>query len=142
MGMYTELHLFVKLDKNLDKEFVRWFELNNQDEVSTTKMPDENIVPSALKRYFCNSLYDDSYYFDAIPTVLFKYDDISKSYFLTIIFNIKNYENEIELFISVLSKYIISDGYIGHIMYEEDDAPILLFIEKGKIIKQRVERNH
>jgi len=100
MGMYTELQLFVELDKNMDKDFVNWFELNNQCRTSTDKMPDENIVPDALKKYFYNSLHSGSYYFDAIPTVLFKYDDISKSYFLTIIFNIKNYENQIELFLS------------------------------------------
>ena len=77
-----------------------------------------------------------SYYFDAQPHFLFRWDNISKAYFLTVGLNIKNYSNEIRTFIKLIEPYILSYGHIGHIRYEEAEYPTLLMMDEHQKITE------
>ena len=74
-----------------------------------------------------------SYYFDAITIAKIKYDTISNTYYFTGRMDLKNYENEIQFILDTLEPYIISDGHIGHIRYEEEELPTILTINQGEI---------
>lgn len=134
MGMYTELYLGVELSSNTDKIIIDWLEHHNRRDLSDNEYWDlmEKISPLKGRLY---SLYQGgSYYFDAQGHFLFKYDEISKTYYLTVGFNIKNYNDEIGQLLRLLEPYITSDGHIGHIRYEESEYPTLLMYEDSKII--------
>ena len=122
MGMYTELYLAVELSKDVPNNIIQW--LNSDGELAN--------APSRIKNGFTGW---DSYYFASQPFTVFKYDDISESYFLTTVFNIKNYENEIDFLLETLTPYIIREGHIGHTRYEEFYYPTILFFKDGKIIR-------
>jgi len=132
MGMYTELYLAVELDKDLPKDLVKFFmELSNDD------FGVEENLPTCFqgKTRIAYMGHMDSYYFDSIPMIDFKYDTISKSYFLTTIFNLKNYEDEIDIILNVLTPYILTKGHIGHMRYEESISPTTLYHIEGKTHK-------
>ena len=119
MGMYTELYLAVELSNDTPEDIVAW--------INDDKTKDD--VPARIESFGFSS----SYYFDGIACKHFFYDDISISYYLTTRFDLKNYEEEIQTLLSVLEPYIISKGHIGHIRYENNKFPTLLFFKNDKI---------
>ncbi len=52
--------------------------------------------------------------------------------------NIKNYDQEWELFLDWIVPYIEGNGYIGTLRYEEADEPTLLFVNAGQLTKMTV----
>lgn len=140
MGMYTELYLAIELDKNTNKDIIEFlnFQLNREETEFVSKSNHEFFKCSRSSSFG----YMDSYYFDSIPVFKFRHDDISNSYFLTMVFNLKNYENEIEKFLDLINPYIISDGHIGHKRYEEQETPTILVFDSStkKIIYLNVEQ--
>ena len=72
-----------------------------------------------------------SYYFDAQPHTALLMDDIGGPYFQTL-FNIKNYDGEIELFLSWIEPYIdaIPGDFIGYWRYEEVTVPTLIYYKE------------
>ena len=126
MGMYTELYLGVELSKDTDEGIVKWLSLHNKgDEITFSDI--RLLAPTELAGTRLDVLSGSSYYFDALPHFQFEYDDISKSYHLTLGLNIKNYSNEIDTFLKILEPYITSIGHIGHTRYEEEEVPTLLY---------------
>ena len=119
MGMYTELYLAVELNKDMPEDIINWI---NDSEL-------RNDVPSRISNFGFSS----SYYFDGIACKKFTYDEISNSYYLTTRFDLKNYDSEIQKLLSILEPYITSSGHIGHIRYEEDDYPTMIFLNDNKI---------
>ena len=126
MGMYTELYLGVELSKDTPKHIVKWLEAHNSDDYETIA----KLTPIELNATRLETLCCSSYYFDAQPHFLFRFDDIAGAYFLTFGCNIKNYSNEIATFVDMLRPYILTDDHIGHIRYEEDRIPTLLYNNK------------
>ena len=133
MGMYTELYMGVELSKDIPSELIKWLD-NNKGEDSDFDLLDR-ICPDKLRDTQLSVLCGSSCYFDALPHFNFKYDSISESYFLTFGCNIQNYINEIDILLKLLEPFIKSKGHIGHIRYEENDIPTLLFMKDGLIIK-------
>lgn len=132
MGMYTELYMGVEFSKDTPSELIKWLNSNNEDDSDLDLL--NKICPYELRDTRLSALCGDSYYFDALSHFKFTYDLISRSYFLTFGCNIKNYSNEIAILLKILEPFITSDGHIGHIRYEEDDIPTLLFMKDGLII--------
>lgn len=118
--MYTELYLAVEISKETPENIINWC---REDE------PLEELAGTRLDTFGHSS----SYYFDGIAFKQFEYDDITKSYFLTTRFDVKNYSQEIQHMLLILSPHILSRGHIGHIRYEEDELPTLLILEEGVI---------
>jgi hypothetical protein len=88
-------------------------------------------------------LRSSSYYFDGQPNLVFKFDDITKSYFLTVRTNLKNYEGEIEAFCKWITPYLKNEyahtdrpDFLGYKMYEEEVTPTLLFFDGASIIER------
>jgi len=136
MGMYTELYLAVELTKYTREDIIQWMSKHNSTK-DWHGVPE--IAPEEVKNSRLDVLSGDSYYFDAIPVMKFKYDKISDSYYLTVIFNIKNYEDEIEKFLKLIEPYVISEGHVGHKRYEESDKPTLIYYDKKGFVFEDVE---
>ena len=120
MGMYTELYLGVELKKETPEAIRDWL-------VKGKTLLDAS---SRIKTY---PFGGTSYYFDALTIEKMKYDTIANSYYFTGRMDLKNYENEIQFILNTLEPYIISDGHIGHVRYEEEEMPTILIMNQGKI---------
>lgn len=129
MGMYTELAIGVEFKEDVPEEVV----------AAISSMVDGNRVEGYDHPLFSKPRHammlrsGGSYYFAAQPCLRWKHDDISRSWFLTVWTNIKNYEDEWEAFLDFIAPHIEERGYIGHMRYEEDDEPTLLYAEDGAI---------
>ena len=134
MGMYTELYLGIELRKCMDKDIVGWLKLNRDGNYEDI----DSICPEELKETRLSVLSGCSYYFDAQPHYNFEYNKISESYYLTMGINIKNYGDEINTFLKILEPYIISNGHIGHIRYEEEVYPTILMFDE-EIVKKNIK---
>lgn len=127
MGMYTEFNIALELraeDENVINvlKFMADYPIEEEDLI----LPSHELFKTARWRFM---LLGGSYYFTGKPHCSFKYDDIAKSYFLTVRSNIKNYDDEIELFLDWIKPYLYEmDGdFIGYKMYEEDRKPTLIY---------------
>jgi hypothetical protein len=139
MGMYTELCLGVWLKPGLPDDIVRvlTFMAEANDNVPDPPHADHPLFRTERWRWMLQS--GGSYYFDAQPCLVWKLDDISKSWFLTVLTNIKNYSREWECFLDFLAPYVDAseDQYLGTYRYEESDRPSLLFYRKGRIVMEQ-----
>ena len=145
MGMYTELNLGVRLKEDLPEDVISALKrmVSSQDIEGiedrkafrdSTDWPDHPFFKMTRSRW---CLHSCSYYFDAQPMCQFKWDEISKCWYLTFVANIKNYALEWQSFIDWLTPHIDGGDYgpehIGHYRYEEDEYPTILMLEKGKV---------
>ena len=140
MGMYTEMHLFVELKKELRKDIKEWLYAQVSDTRDVVDVSNE--CPKELKgTRFETGLLCSSYYFDMQPVLIFRFDKISQTYFLTVLTNLKNYDREIKKFLTILEPYIDTyDGtHIGHMRYETYNNPTLLFMQDRKIVEHTVD---
>lgn len=63
-----------------------------------------------------------SYYLHPVPSTKLE------GYYFSCLFNIKNYDNEIETFVEWLTPYIDDySDFLGYKIYEEDEKPTLLY---------------
>lgn len=78
-----------------------------------------------------------SSYYHRTGETQFVYDDIAKSWWLNIDSSLKNYDDEIELFLDWLWQHDSGgDGYRGFFIYEEDDHPTLIYRnEQGYLMR-------
>jgi hypothetical protein len=131
MGMYTELNISVEIapcDEVIQKLRYMLGELDI-DEVEMSH-------PLFQTERWDYMLCSDSYYFDMQTDSKLYRDDLyvnDPMYFLNVRCNLKNYCNEIELFLDWLCPYILTEGYIGYKRYEESYDPTLIYKENGEI---------
>ena len=118
--MYTELYLGVELKKETPEAIRDW-------------LVKGKALLGASSRIKTYPFGGTSYYFDALTIEKMKYDTIANSYYFTGRMDLKNYENEIQFILNTLEPYIISDGHIGHVRYEEEEMPTILIMNQGKI---------
>ena len=134
MGMYTEILLTCDLVEDTRKDIVNWLsamiDYNSILEDVGEKAPNE-----MTSTRFRNGLLGGSYYFYGQPMMEFDYDDISKTHHLTVLTNIKNYENDIERFINMLTPYIKAweGDMLGYVRYEEDRLPTVMMWNGNEI---------
>jgi len=125
MGMYTELHYNVALKQPVPDEVVTLLRYMLGDIEEVEEVP--------FHRLFATSRWDymlrcDSYYFDADTNSTLRYDDIHGGYYLCIRCNLKNYDDEIKLFIDWVSPYVdaLPGDFLGFFRYEESLEPTLI----------------
>lgn len=127
MGMYTEFHFNVKLKANTPKEIISIlnYALNNKKVFIT--LPEHEFFDTSRWR---SMLRSDSSYFNSDTNSTLRQDKIDKVYFLCIRCNLKNYDNEIELFIAWIKPYLNeSEGnFLGFSRYEETQIPTLIYM--------------
>jgi len=133
MGMYTELYLSLSIrgDIPADAREALYFLFGDGDQPTT--WPDHEAFTK--ERVTCGLLgRGNSFYFVPRSVKLFDHETINDTYVLISRSDIKNYEEEIEAFLDWLGQYVHTpcDEHVGHIRYEEDHRPTLLFAtEKG-----------
>ena len=137
MGMYTELNIGVEFKEDLPPEFVEVLEyLTNFDYLDDWQPKVKHSLFNTER--WRRMLFSASYYFDAKPHSEFVFDKISNSWFLTCVFNMKNYDSEIELFLDFIVPQLSyrEKTFIGYKRYEADIDPTLLYVEYGKLIER------
>lgn len=138
MGMYTELNIGVQIvnDEKAIKKLN--YMLNESDEDIQIEHP--LFDDKTRWRYM---LKCDSYYFDSQTDSKLYRDDLYEDdpmYFLNVRCNLKNYNDEIELFLDWLCPYIMTESFLGYMRYEEAESPTLIYKENGKIVYEPVTR--
>lgn len=129
MGMYTELDFHSELKKDTPQDVIDLidFAVNRYEHKDGRVLPDHPFFKCERWPWlFCGG---GSCYFDAKPHYFFKRDEISESWTLGIRTNIKNYSNEIALFVEWITPYLYKEpgDFIGFSRYEENDNPTLLY---------------
>lgn len=140
MGMYTELAIGVRFKQDLATP------VRDTLAYMTANAPRDPFAPPVEHRLFGTDRWrwmlqsGGSYYFSAQPCCIWRYDDISNAWFLTVWTNIKNYTDEWDAFLDFILPHLDEDGYIGTYRYEEDENPTLLYVERGALIRHQVQR--
>lgn len=132
--MYTELNIGVNFRASTPNNIIKILDYmlgnNDNDNIELTNHP---LFSTERWRYM---LRCDSYYFDGRTDSSMEYDDIGSNYQLNVRCNLKNYNNEISLFLDFIQPYLDTYGFLGYIRYEEYEDPMLIYnTEKGIKIK-------
>lgn len=136
MGMYTELNVSMNLE--LDKNTLELLRvmLGEREMGADIKLPDYSLFKTQTQRWEF-MLMSSSFYFDhtASSSLVNKKsweekDDMTR--ILNVRCDLKNYEDEIELFLKWIYSYATTRGFVGYMRYEEDRDPTLIyFTDKG-----------
>lgn len=131
MGMYTEVYICSKLTKDVPMDILKYlftdnFKLPIPEDL---KLPDHPFFK--VERWFQIG-HCCSYYHIPYPTSDLRFDETSKNWYLVSRSDIKNYDNQIELFFDWVMPYLdkCEGEFIGYSRYEEFDEPKLYF-KKG-----------
>lgn len=130
MGMYTEIYLKVSLKHDTPEEVINILKHMVDDEDYTYIEVDAKLPKHPL---FNTHRWDfmlccSSYYHIPFSTMELRYDEISKSYYLTGRADLKNYDGEIDKFFDWIRPYCeYPDEFIGYSLYEEDKKPKLYY---------------
>ena len=129
MGMYTELNIGVNLVPDTPENIINIlnYMLSCSNDVIEPETTDHPLFSTERWSYM---LVCDSYYFDGRTDSSMVRDDISGEYELNVRCNVKNYNDEIELFLDFIQPYLETNGFLGYTRYEEFDDPILIYNEK------------
>ena len=111
MGMYTELNIGVNLHESTPDEVIKILNYmleggNDDDEIEVTNHP---LFSTDRWRWM---LVSDSYYFDSRTDSSMTKDNISKRYELNVRCNLKNYDDEISLFLNFIQPYLDTHSFI------------------------------
>jgi hypothetical protein len=134
MGMYTEFVMAIELKSKVPNEVIETLKYM----MDFAERPD-NIPLHALfsterwPRMLCSS----SYSFDGDSKSTIIYDKVRAAYQLTIRCSLKNYYSEIEKFLDWVSPYSYTEGFVGYSRYEEDDNPVLIYFDNGKVRRSK-----
>ena len=97
MGMYTELVMACELKEDVPEEVIETLKYMANDIDYLATVPVHPLFETDRWKWMLRS---DSYYFDGKTHSAFDYDDISKSYYITVRCNLKNYCDEIQEFLN------------------------------------------
>jgi hypothetical protein len=125
MGMYTEFHFNVELKEDTPKKVINILKKMVKDnDIVIHNLPEHDFFKTSRWEWM---LCSDSYYFDADTHSTIR-EDASNTHYLCVRCNLKNYDNEIELFLNWINKYLAYYGgeFLGFYRYEEDDIPTLI----------------
>lgn len=130
MGMYTRFVLNVALIKDVPEQVVNIItQMLHSDQIPAAEGLNDPIFQTDRAVWM---LRCSSYYHDNINNVSFVKDEISNQWKLSVVCDLKNYENEIELFCNWIAPYVATEEFAGYRRYEETDVPRLLWFWDGK----------
>lgn len=130
MGMYTKLQCNLKLKEDIPQEILETINALNNSEELPIKLEHEFFNSPGLS-YMFNMC---SHYFTGTTNTQLRFNGYQ--YIWHIDCDLKNYNNEIELFLDWISPYVEAEEneFVGYSMYEENkDSPNLIFYKKGKL---------
>lgn len=137
MGMYTKLNANLIIDNDRCIDIIKYM-LKETDKIPS--LPEHDLFKTDRWEFMLKSC---SYYFTGTNNSKLIYDEQLKRFILHCDCDLKNYDNEIELFLEWISSFIENKGYknfLGYIRYEECTYPTLIFIEDGKIICENLDK--
>lgn len=142
MGMYTQLTLNVRLKPNC------WL-YNVLNLMMENDVDDDSYKSTEIKSYIKYGklgnhslfrtdrwkwmLYGSSAYFEEWAEPKLSYNEESEELNFSCCFNIKNYENEIQLFLDFLAPFILNRGQIGTYRYEEWEEPAIVINDEDGV---------
>lgn len=132
MGMYTEMHFNVELNEDVPLSVIRVLSyMIDNEEFDFPDFPDHPLFETPRWK---SMFQTDSYYFSSDTRSTLRFDNISKSWFLCLRFNLKNYGSEIEKFIDWIMPYVYAceGDFLGFYRYEEDNIPTLIYYPEGE----------
>ena len=124
MGMYTEFYFNAELKHDTPDDVVAMLRFMLGTSADKPPLPDDPLFSTERWRYM---LMCDSAYFDADTHSTLRADH--NTHFLCIRCNLKNYDHEIQHFVSWISPYLEKDegDFLGFSRYEETEQPTLIF---------------
>lgn len=136
MGMYTELVLGMCIKPKTSIIKTLEYMLGESDiDPRTLYMLDHPLFKSERWEWMLRST---SAYFDGSTQHLLTYDELLDEYHLNVRCDLKNYSQEIEKFLDWLCPYILTEGFLGYMRYEEFDYPTLIYRYDSTIYTLRV----
>ena len=126
MGMYTELHYNAALREDTPEKVISILKYMTGEEAGHYGEPEHELFNCARWEVM---LQCDSFYFDAITKSSVTFNTTSEHYYLNIVCNLKDYNNEILEFIDWVDQYTdkVVDDFLGFYRYEEDEVPTLIY---------------
>lgn len=126
--MYTEFHFNVELKKDIPDEV--WDVLEYMTGVvveEPERLPEHPLFGDTRWRFM---LRCSSAYFPHDTATSFYTAWADKAPFLNVRCNLKNYNDEIELFIHWIAPYVVetSNDFVGFYRYEASEHPTLIYI--------------
>lgn len=126
MGMYTELIFGAALKKDTPNTVIQALKymLGERDKPLDFPLPEGR----------CEWLFLGTSYYFGVSTCVNKlyYDNIGENYILSTRSNIKNYNNEIEIFLDWVKPYIEygsgTKNMYAIVMYEEQETPTIYYL--------------
>ena len=134
MGMYTRFCLQVTFKETLPSDILEVLRCLLSG--TNFKEPDHPFFKS--DRYWaiarCSSAYHD--WINCATICEASHDPNIK--WISIVSDLKNYSNEIEMFCDWIAPYVETEELAGYKRYEENDLPTLLFFNNGKSIWKEI----
>jgi hypothetical protein len=129
MGMFTEIYINCPFKKNIPNDVINILKYmfdDSENEKKPTELPDHQFFSLD---YWEDIGKSDSYYGTPFTRSIFRFDDISKKYYLTYRSDLKNYDNEIDNFFDWIMPYVDArpGQFIGYKRYETDNSTTLFF---------------
>jgi hypothetical protein len=127
MGMYTELFMTAELRQDASqivKDVVLFLFGDTATAVMPKELPDHAFF--ACHRWDCIGSMG-SYYFTPFALSKAIDDGIGNAVYFTTRSDLKNYDDEIGLFIDFIKPYLATQGFIGYYRYEENEHPTLIY---------------
>jgi hypothetical protein len=128
MGMYTELYMSASLRPStptLVTDVILY--MFNRDTEEPEELPEHPFFECQRWDMLGSC---SSYNFSAFALSKAIADEIGRAVYFTTRSDLKNYDDEIALFIDFIKPYIEDDGHIGHYRYEEDEEPTLIYTKE------------
>ena len=129
MGMYTELYLAVDLKRDTPDSVIDTLKrfAGDSDAEDTPDKPDSDSFRLTRQIFF-----KGSYYFQGPAAGVLEFDESTGQWQLLCRYDLKNYEGEHEAFIRWLAPHVDPDhSPAGHIRYEEQELPTLIYFRGG-----------
>lgn len=127
MSMYTELVLACELKQKTPTKVIKTLGYMTRTEDYPFNKPPEH--PFFQIEGWIDILLS---YSSEHKINFFHYDHITETYQLNIRASIKNYNQEYEHFLDWLAPSSETEGFVGYMICEVDDDPILIYFEGGK----------
>lgn len=146
MGMYTELNIEVTVNPEDATTLALLQAMVNGDEATLTlleeagKLPDYNLFKVSPRWKWMlrsdsfsfnhvadSSLHDRYAYYDERP----EGTELERT--LNIRCDLKNYNDDIELFIEWIHTFTLSRGFVGYMRYEENRNPTLIYFWNDQV---------
>ncbi len=136
MGMYTELHFNVELERDAPdsvRAILEHMVRTTDEDVEAPDLPDHLLFKTERWDFM---LHCDSYYFPADTHSTFRRDEIGDAWYLCVRTNLKNYGGEIEKFLDWVLPYVDADNEcLGYYRYEADAHPTLIYKSGARAVR-------